>query len=134
MILIIFFIARFYIYDNSISTCINQIQNNIDAIFVLFHSSNEKVKEKINQNGHKKFTSELSANAIKLRHKIIERCIINDNTITSTPSLFIYNYKNECLLFQNFHLHPLLIKIQRNNSDFFKPFFLVSMKNCKIVL
>lgn len=121
----IFFIYPDFIFTkNSISTCINSISFGFDAIFCpVPQLITEKVKEDITKNNIITFTKNLGKNVIKFKHKIIERCIINQNNITKTPSLFIFNHENKCLLFQNFHLHPLLIKIQRNNSDFFKPFF-----------
>lgn len=121
----IFFVYPDFIFTkNSISSCINKISKGFDAIFCpVPQLITEKVTEEIEKKTIDIFTKELSKNVIKFKHKIIDRCIVNQENITKTPSLFIYNYRNKCLLFRNFHLHPLVIKIQRNNSDFFKPFF-----------
>ena len=121
---LIFIYPDFIFNQKSFSELLNRLTFRHSAIFcpvpqIIY----EDVIEKIRENNLDNFLKNIEKNVFANLHDIVLRTIINKNQISSDSSIITYKQDGKFYLFNSFHIHPLAIKVQKDNPNFYKKFF-----------
>jgi len=120
---LIFIYPDFIFSPNSFNFLLNSTLKNYSAIFCPVPQINtENVNNDLTENNIDKFLHNIEENIYKNIHNVVLRTNINDNQIASDSSVIAFK-DNDYILLNSFHIHPLAIKVQKSNFNFFKPFF-----------